>query len=94
MAGPHCMRDGKKLVDKSSLPGFSTASRVAGLEVHILDLGPPETDLAQEEIFPPNEILLLRSWQSRGVSQGAEKEGLMRGEGGHKTGADGWVGLS
>ena len=68
--------------------------RVAGLEILILDLGLLETDLAQDEISPPNEILFLCSWQSRGVSRGAEKEGLMRGEGGHKTGADGWVGLS
>ena len=59
MAGPHCMRDGKELADESSLPGFDMAPRVVGLEILILNPGPPKTDLAQEEVIPPHEVLFL-----------------------------------
>ena len=64
-----------------------------GLEILLLNLRPPKADLAQEEIIPSDEVLFLRSWQGHGVSRGAEKEGLMGGEGGYDTGGNGRVGL-
>jgi hypothetical protein len=92
--GPHCVGDRKKLADQGSLPSLDSATGVAGLEVHLLYLGPLETNLAQEEIFPPNEILILCSWQGGGISRRAKEKGLMRGEGGYEAGMDGRVGLN
>jgi len=67
--------------------------RTAGPEVLFLNVGPLEADLAQKEVLPYNEILLLHCQQGGGVSGGAKQEDLVGGEGSHKTGGDGRVGL-
>jgi len=50
--------------------------------------GPLETDLAQEKVLPTNEILFPCCSKGDRISGGAEQEGLMGRESGHKTGAD------
>jgi len=57
------------------------------MEVLFLYGGPLEADLAHEEVLPTNEVLFLCCSKGDGISRGAEQEGLVERESGHKTGA-------
>jgi len=59
--------------------------------VLFLYAGPMEADLAQEEVLPTNDVLFLCCSKGDGISRGAEQEGLVEKESGHKTGANGRV---
>ncbi len=65
--GPHGMGDRQQLFDQGDLPGLNATMRIEQLEILFLDVGPLETNLAKEEVLPPNEVLFLCHYKCNGV---------------------------